>query len=181
MKGIVFNILEEVVTRDFGLEAWDQMLEKAGVDGVYTSLGKYDDQELFGLVGAASELTGKPANELVRWFGLQMIPFFARHHEGLFAGHTDTRSFLLTLNTIIHPEVRKQHPDADVPDFEFNTSRPEVLGMVYRSHRKLCALAEGLIEGAASHFGQQAEIRQPECMLHGAEACRLEIRFSPAR
>lgn len=180
MKGIVFNILEEVVTRDFGLETWDQILENAGAHGAYTSLGNYDDQQLFGLVGAASELTGKPANEVVRWFGEQMIPFFARLHPEFFSAHTDARSFLLTLTTIIHPELRKLHPDADVPDFEFDTSRADVQGMTYCSHRKLCALAEGLITGAAGHFGEVAEIQQPQCMLHGAAACQLEIRFNPA-
>ena len=54
MKGIVFNLLEDLVVRDHGEDAWDDLLEEAGSDGAYTSLGSYDDAELLALVGAAS-------------------------------------------------------------------------------------------------------------------------------
>ncbi|MBG90006.1 MAG: hypothetical protein CMO80_24335 [Verrucomicrobiales bacterium] len=63
------------------------MLEESGCAGIYTSLGSYDDQELFAPVGAASELMGKPAGDLVRWFGGEMIPFFVQRHSNLFAGN----------------------------------------------------------------------------------------------
>ena len=38
MKGITFNLLEEIVQREHGEEAWDQLIESAQLDGVYTSL-----------------------------------------------------------------------------------------------------------------------------------------------
>ena len=51
--------------------------------------------------------------------------------------------------------------------------------MGYDSHRKMCSFAEGLIEGAAAHFGQQVAIVQPTCMLRGDDKCQLEITFAP--
>ena len=56
MKGIIFNLAEEVLTQAHGSEVWDSILERAGVDGAYTSLGSYADQELIALVRAASEI-----------------------------------------------------------------------------------------------------------------------------
>ena len=50
--------------------------------------------------------------------------------------------------------------------------------MIYRSQRKLCALAEGLIEGAAEQFGETVTIRHPQCMHRGDEHCRLELTFA---
>ena len=48
--------------------------------------------------------------------------------------------------------------------------------MRYRSERRMCAFAEGLIEGAAEHFGERATIAQPQCMHRGDDHCVLEDR-----
>jgi Haem-NO-binding len=180
MKGIVFNLFEQLVRRDHGEDAWDDLLDAAGVDGAYTSLGSYADADLLALVGAASEATGTEPAELIRWFGREAMPAFASAHPDFFAGHDDTRSFLLTLNDLIHPEVRKLYPGAGVPDFDYDTTADGHLRMHYRSARRLCTFAEGLIEGAAQHFGERVTIEQPSCMHHGDELCVLDIGLEPA-
>jgi hypothetical protein len=178
MKGIVFNLLEEIVSRDYGADAWDGLLEGAGLDGVYTSLGSYSDEDLMKLVGAASSTLDTPPDEIVRWFGRSALPLFADRYPQFFEPHQSTRSFVLTLNQVIHPEVRKLYPGADVPVFDFDTSSDEVLVMGYASPRKMCAFAEGLIQGAASHYGEEALIAQPKCMVRVDDKCVLEISFS---
>jgi len=60
MKGVVFNLLERLVARDFGEDTWDALLDASGLDGVYTSLGSYPDEHLGKLVGAASEALALP-------------------------------------------------------------------------------------------------------------------------
>jgi hypothetical protein len=179
MKGIVFNLLEQLVTRDHGPDAWDDLLDAAGLDGAYTSLGSYDDAELGALVGAASQALGRPPAEIVRWFGRSAMPLFAASHPHFFAGHDGTRSFLLTVNDMIHPEVRKLYPGAGVPDFRYEHDGDRLV-MLYRSERRMCAFAEGLIEGAADHYGETVAITQPACLHRGDELCRLEIALSPA-
>ena len=178
MKGIVFNLLEETVSRDYGEDVWDQLLEAAELDGAYTSLGSYSDDDLMRLVAAASSALGTPPDEIVRWFGRSALPLFADTYPQFFEPHASTRSFVLTLNQVIHPEVRKLYPGADVPVFDFDTSSEEVLVMGYASPRKMCAFAEGLIQGAASYYGEEALIEQPQCMVRGDEKCVLEISFS---
>ena len=178
MKGIVFNLLEQIVSKEHGEETWEQLLDAAALDGVYTSLGSYPDEDLFKLVGAASEALDLPPDAVVRWFGRNAMPLFAERYPDLFTEHTDARSFVLTLNDIIHPEVRKLYPGAIVPEFAFDTSDPEVVAMDYYSPRKLCAFAEGLLLGAGDHFGETVDIVQPRCMNRGDSQCRLEITFS---
>jgi hypothetical protein len=39
MKGIVFNLLEEVIRKEHGEDAWDALLEVTELDGAYTSSG----------------------------------------------------------------------------------------------------------------------------------------------
>jgi hypothetical protein len=177
MKGVVFNLLEQLVTRDFGEDTWDGLLEASGLDGVYTSLGSYPDADLSRLVSAASDALGMPADDVVSWLGRNALPLFAERYPQLFAPHESARSFVLTLNDIIHPEVRKLYPGADVPEFDFD-SRGALLVMVYRSPRKLCSFAEGLLLGAADHYRERLTIEQPACMKRGDEHCVLEIGFA---
>lgn len=177
VKGIVFNLLEELVSREYGEEAWDVLLESAEVDGSYTSLGSYPDEDLMKLVSSASSQLDMSPDEVVRWFGANALPLLAGSYPQFFEPHTSARSFLLTLNDIIHPEVRKLYPGADVPVFDFDTSSDDVLVMGYESPRRMCAFAEGLIEGAAAHYGEAPLISQPKCMNRGDEKCVLEISF----
>lgn len=178
MKGIIFNLLEEVVTEGHGEATWDQLLDAARVDGAYTSLGNYPDEDLYKLVAAAAAALQLSPDAVVRWFGVQALPLLARKYPAFFQGHRSTRSFVLTLNAIIHPEVRKLYPGAAPPVFDFDTSSPEVLVMKYRSARKLCALAEGFVEAAATHYGEAVKIAHPECMHRGDAECRLELVFA---
>lgn len=180
MKGIIFNLVEEVVTDRYGEDAWDDLLTAAGLDGAYTSLGSYPDDELFRLVAAAADHLGLPPDVVVRTLGEAAIPLLADRYPPFFAGHTSTKSFLLTLNDIIHPEVRKLYPGAQVPSFGFEESPADTVLMRYRSERKLCALAEGFVLGAAAHYGERAEIEQLECMHRGDDDCLLRCVFSPA-
>jgi hypothetical protein len=180
MKGIVFNLLEEVVRAEYGEDTWDTLLDEAGLDGAYTSLGGYPDTDMMQLVMAASTALNVPPAAVVKWFGVKAIPLLRARYPDFFVGHTDTRSFLLTLNSIIHPEVRKVYPGADVPDFELEADVDDrTMLMGYRSARQLCSLAEGFIEGSAAEFDEVANIEQPSCMHRGDDRCLLKIVFSP--
>jgi heme-NO-binding protein len=176
VKGIVFDLLEGAVIRTHGENAWDDLLEAAGLEGGYTSLGSYPDQHLMDLVAAASAMTGESAQGVVRWFGREAMPVLASSYPRFFDGHTSIYTFLYTLNDIIHPEVRKLYPGADVPVFGFSTASDGAVTMTYGSHRKMCAFAEGLTEGAAAQFGQVVSITQATCMLRGDAVCTIEVR-----
>lgn len=179
MKGVVFNVLEQLVVDQHGEDEWDDLLADAGLTGAYTSLGNYDHREFEAIVAAAGRRWGERPDDVVRWCGRHAIPIFARRYPQLFAPHSDTRAFALTLNAIIHPEVLKLYPGAAVPVFDFDTSDPDVLELAYASERGLCAFAEGLLEGAAAHYGERASIEQPECVHRGGERCVLRVVFGP--
>jgi hypothetical protein len=177
MKGIVFNLLEQVVTDEYGEETWDILLDDAGLDGAYTSLGSYPDAELGMLVAAASARLEVPADDVVRWFGERTMPLFAKRYPELFAAQDSTRALVLNLNEVIHPEVRKLYPGADTPMFAFDTSSPPTLLMEYRSARQLCSFAEGLLIGAAAHYEEDLELDHPLCMKRGDDHCLLALEL----
>ena len=176
MKGIVFNLLEEVVTREYSADIWDDLLDAASVNGSYTSLGSYPDEDLLKLVMAASSALQQPPEEVIRWFGRSAVPLLADKYPAFFAPHSSTRSFILTLNEIIHPEVRKIYPGADVPEFDFQLTDSSLL-LGYTSKRRLCSFAQGLIEGTAEHYDEQVELEHLKCMTRGDDKCLIRVDF----
>jgi hypothetical protein len=177
MKGIVFNLLEEVVATHVGESTWDGMLERAGIDGAYTSLGNYPDADFSRLLECLAKQRGASSRDTLRWFGHQAMPFLSVKYPEFFTAHKSLRPFLLSLNDVIHAEVRKLYPGAEVPVFGFEIPPPTEAGdgliIHYRSKRRLCPLAEGFIAGAAQYFQQPLRLTQRSCMLDGAESCVL--------
>jgi hypothetical protein len=177
MKGIVFNLLEELVHSEFGDGEWNRVLQDAEVDGAFTSRDTYPEAVLRRLVAAVGRRAHKTPGEALQWFGRHSMPLLATRYPQFFNAQESTRSFILTLNDIIHPEVRRLYPGADVPVFDFDTSVPDALTLGYYSPRKLCALAHGFIEGAADHYGETVDVDQIECIHRGDAKCVFQLRF----
>ncbi len=179
MKGIVFNLLEEVVKKNFGEEVWDKLLFDARLPGAYTSLGNYADNDLDGLVQAASVRLNLPPQDVILWFGRNAIPILAGRYPQFFSRHKTTRAFLLTLNDVIYPEVRKIYEGAVFPEFEFDTFSDDILVIKYQSPRKLCSFVQGMTEGATVHFDETVSISESSCMLRGDQFCKRYVWFKP--
>ncbi|TMF41180.1 MAG: heme NO-binding protein [Chloroflexi bacterium] len=177
MKGVVFDLLERTIVAEHGEDAWDDLLATTGLTGAYTSLGSYPDGQFRRLVDEAAVSFGMSPQDVIRWFGRKALPMLAASYPEFFTPHTSTRPFLLTLNDIIHPEVRKVYPGADVPWFDISATADGALVMGYQSQRRLCSFAEGLITGAADYFAEDVAIDQPRCMLRGDSACALVVRL----
>ncbi len=159
MKGVIFNAVEEAVVGLYSEDTWDDLLDAAGVDGHYTSLGNYDDAELSALIGAACPMTGHEPNELIRILGRHAFPHLADRYPELVDEAAGTHDFLRRVNDIIHPEVLKLHPDASPPSFDFEDRPDSVLRITYHSERRLGVLAEGLILGAGDRFEEEVDVR----------------------
>lgn len=177
VKGIIFNFVEEIVAGDAGRDTWDDVLEEAGVDGAYTSVGSYDDEELFAIVDAAADELGMEERDLLRHVGRESIPRFYDRYPELFEEQDGLEAFLRSLNGIIHPEVEKLYPGAEVPQFDVETADDGALLMGYASPRKLCHFGEGLIQGAADHYDTAVEVEQVRCMHRGDQACQYRIEM----
>ena len=159
MKGVIFNAVEEAVTGLYSEDVWDDLLENAGLEGHYTSLGSYDDSELTALVTAACPMTGHETNDLLRVLGRSAFPHLANRYPELVDDSKGTHDFLRRVNDIIHPEVLKLHPDATPPQFDFEDRDDGALRVTYRSARGLGVLAAGLITGAGDRFNETVEVK----------------------
>ncbi|WP_328359513.1 heme NO-binding domain-containing protein [Mycobacterium sp. NBC_00419] len=175
MKGVIFNLLEEVVADTYGDKTWDDLLEAAEVDGIYTSLGSYDDADMVRLVSAAGAALSLSDEDVLRWFGRHAIPNMVTRWPEYFSAHGHTVPFLRSLNDVIHPEVRKLYAGAYCPHFDFSSPDDGSLLIGYRSPRRLCGLAHGFILGAGDHYGESVTVGHLECMHDGADRCLVAV------
>ncbi|NHN83805.1 heme NO-binding protein [Acetobacter musti] len=160
MKGIVFNLLEDVVCEHHGAETWELLLEDTGLDGIYSSLGDYPDSDIQALVAAASVRLGQPASDVLRWFGEATMPILKSSYPELFAPFRSSKAFVLSVNTIIHPEVMKLYSGARCPFFRFEEMPDGALRMTYESSRNLLDLAHGFVAGAADAWNEKVIIER---------------------
>ncbi len=164
MKGIVYTEFLEMVESNFGLEVVDRIIEQSDLasGGAYTAVGTYDHTELLRLVGELAKVTGMTVPDLLRAFGRHLFGRFAVLYPQTLEGAYSSFSFLARIEGIVHVDVRKLYPDAELPTFECSDPNGDELTMIYRSTRPFADFAEGLIMGCAEHFGEKIAIERED-------------------
>ena len=160
MKGVVFTEFLEMVEEVHSPETVDAILAEAAPPhgGAYTAVGTYPAKEMAALVGALARQVETPAQDLLRGFGQHIFGRFVALYPEFFDGVADTFDFLGRIETVIHTEVLKLYPDAELPTVLAERLAEDRLRVTYRSPRCMADFAEGLIEGAATHFAERFAI-----------------------
>lgn len=153
MKGIVFKELLEMAESTAGEEVVEEVISKADLasGGAYTSVGTYDYKEVLSIVSGLSDKLKLPINALVVLFGEHLVQVFKKNYPDFF-NHKEVFSFLESIDSYIHVEVKKLYPDAELPKFTTERVGENVLVMNYESKRPFAKLAEGLIQGTIKNF-----------------------------
>ena len=177
MKGMIFLLFNEFVVETYGFGIWEDMLANIQPvsEGIYTAGATYADREFMALLSDLTDKLDLVCQDILIAFGRYMFPKLAAKYSFFLKDHDCLKTFLLTVDRIIHVEVKKLDPEAQLPELTYQEPSENQLIIYYRSERRLCYLAEGLIEGAARYFKTRLKIRHPVCMHKGAEACRLEV------
>jgi hypothetical protein len=162
MKGIVFREFLEMVEEAFGMDVADRIIEESELPsgGAYTSVATYDHHEILTLVGKLHEQTQVPVPDLVRAFGRHLFHRFVALYPGFFVGVPSAFALLQRIDGIIHVEVRKLYPDAELPVFDCEPLGSDRLVMTYRSRRPFADLAEGLIQGCIEYYKEPITIER---------------------
>lgn len=180
MKGVVFTEFMEMVESRMGLDMLDRIITEAELpnDGAYTSVGTYDHAELVRLVEALSNATALSTSELIYMFGEQLFQRFSLNYPNLFGATATAFDFLSRIDGVIHVEVRKLYPDAELPKLVCERPAPDALAILYCSPRGFGDLAAGLIAGCIGHFKEP--IRVTRTNLEKEDAMH-RVRFDLVR
>ena len=68
--------------------------------------------------------------------------------------------------------------ETNLPSIKCERIGDEQLVIDYRSPRRLCVLAEGLIYGAAEHYNTPIKIEHPVCMHRGSDHCDMRVNVT---
>jgi hypothetical protein len=183
MKGVVFTGFLEMVEARHGARMFDQVIEDArpASGGAYTAVGSYPHEEMVTMLLALSRRTGVAVPDLLRSFGQYLFGHFAAGYPSFFNGVTGAMPFLAGIEDIIHAEVLKLYPDAQLPRFDVEQQGSHRLVLVYHSARHFEDLAEGLIHGCIAHFGEKIEVQRERVGHADGTAERFVLtRIDPA-
>lgn len=176
MKGLVFELFRKCILSERGEETWSKIQSEADVEGPFHPQDDRPYQDLIRLLEAAEPHIGRSGREAQRWFGRRAFSQLAASFYHVFKPHDSTRSFVLSINTTVHPEVEERFPGAEVPFFHID-EHPDRgdLRLRYASDRGLCSFGEGLIQGAGNLYGEKVTVEQPRCVHEGDPHCDLVV------
>jgi hypothetical protein len=150
MYGLVNKAVEELVVSNFGEEKWELIKSKAGVDvDVFISNEAYPDSMTYDLVGAASEVLGAPADDILIAFGEHWVLKTAAKSYGpmMKSGGSSLKEFLVNLPNF-HTRVAMIYPNLEPPRFQCTDVTDNGMHLHYHSHRLgLTSFVTGLIQG----------------------------------
>ncbi|MGH2493500.1 MAG: heme NO-binding domain-containing protein [Ktedonobacteraceae bacterium] len=183
MHGLIFVTWERYLAERFPGSVLGRYRDAIGETPATAPLASrvYDDATLLTGVGAASRITGLPADRLLREYGHYFISngltgnlcayLLNQVHSG--------RDLLLAMHDA-HEQMSRLPEGLTPPLFKYAAlpDTPWGLILIYEDPRQLCSVLIGAIEGAADRYEEQVYIVEQTCMKRGDRACRFELRFS---
>ena len=126
MKGVIFNLVEKFITENWGEEKYEEVLSLCSLQTKepFVGPGTYPDADLISIVGKASEVLGVSVPDALKAFGKFMLPQLIAKFPNFVTPYKNPKDFLMTIDSVIHVEVRKLYRDADTPKFTFTDPVP---------------------------------------------------------
>lgn len=180
MYGLVNVGIRELVVRSYGVETWKRVLDKSGVgEGAFVAMRSYDDATTYALVGAASEVLGVPAEQILETFGEHWILFTAKGGYGslLDVCGRDFPEFLQALDAM-HGRIMVSFPDLQPPIIQVQERGDGRMRVVYRSPRPgLAPMVVGLLRGLGKRFEVEVEVDHVVKRPAGSDTDEFEVRW----
>ncbi|KAA1151531.1 MULTISPECIES: heme NO-binding domain-containing protein [Pseudoalteromonas] len=178
MKGVIFRGLEALVIEKCGMAAWDDLLEKnAPSDRIYISAESYPDEEIVGLAQDVADALSMSMPDVLKAFGEYLFGHLRGRHPTIVENFNGFADLIMGIDKVIHVEVAKLYQEPNLPEIKAELIEDGFILMHYYSKRQLCMCAEGLIFGAASHYGIEVALNHVECMHNGFDKCVIEVKY----
>jgi heme-NO-binding protein len=176
VQGIFLDELEKFVVRELGQTGLARVRGLTGRgDGGYRFDGSYPDDELRLIVRGIAEATGTHPVDLLEMYSEGMVPGLLEVYGFLVDPRWSFIDFLVNTPDVIHKGLKVSSPAAKPPDMQVQRVGPESVAIFYRSKRRLCSVAKGIIRGAAKHYQVEVAIGEERCMLRGDPECVITV------
>jgi len=165
MYGLINVAIRDLVKDKFGEDQWSEIVSKSGVtDEDFARMEPCEDAKTYALVGAASEVLGLPASEILQAFGEYWTVFTADEGYGpmMDAAGSTLPEFLMNLDNL-HTRVGMMYPELRPPAFRCSEVSDNSLILHYQSEREgLDDLVIGLLRGLGTRFNIDVSVELKE-------------------
>jgi hypothetical protein len=176
VQGIILDELEKFIVREVGQTGLARMRGLTGRGaGGYRFDASYPDDELRLIIRGLAEATGTQPDQLLEMFAESMVPGLMEVYGFLVDPRWSFLDFLVNTEAVIYKGMKVSAPSAKPPDMQVQRVGPEAVAIFYRSRRRLCPLAIGIIRGAATHYHVEVTIGEERCMLRGDPECVITV------
>lgn len=181
MKGIIFNMLEQFIIETTDIDTYEEILDECQFSTAepFIGPGTYPDADLMQIVGKTVEKLQIPLPDVLHAFGKWGFAKLAVKVPEWLTQFDHPKPFLMTVENIVHLEVRKLYQDAQPPHFTFEDPAPDQLIIHYVSGRHLYDLMDGLIDGVGEYFSVPIRFeRNITRAKDGCERCTYHLTFA---
>jgi len=100
MKGIIFTEFLDMVEAQFGLAVVDEIITNSNTvnNGVYTSVGTYDFNEMVALLVALGDVVSKDIQDLLYTFGLYLFQSLDKAHPEIIRNYKSPMPLIAAIN-----------------------------------------------------------------------------------
>lgn len=179
MYGLVMIKLKEFVVTTLGREAWQEVRRLANTPhDDFQQDQPYPDEEAVALLHAIAQVAGHgDLNRCLFRFGRFVALHFIGISEclGLSNGKWRLMDYVANTPNIIQPNLILLRPDMHLPKLLTLRYTPHKALLIYRSRRRMCALARGLIQGLADELNEKVTIDERRCMQRGDQECWIFV------
>lgn len=180
---MVNKSIESMVRKGHGDAVWEDIKARAGVTTLsFISNEPYPDEITYQLVGAASEVLGLPAAQILETFGEHWVLSTAQEsYSDMMASTGRTLpEFLANLNNM-HVRIGMIFPKLKPPRFECSDVTASSLRLHHYTHRGgMAHFTSGLVKGLGKLFGTPATVVLTESRENGADHDVFEVRWTTA-
>lgn len=180
MKGMIFNIFEDFICENWSVELYEEIFSRCPLKTKEPFVGPktYPDVDFIAILKKTCEILEVDVEEGLRAFGKFAFIKLQQKYPYLINDEAGARNFLLTLDSVIHAEIKKIYPEAELPGFSYQDLSESQLIMIYKSKKQLCSLVEGLLEGVADYFDTEIKVCQNKCVKKGDSECEFDLHFA---
>lgn len=161
MYGIVNKAIQDLITANYGVDKWDEIKEKSGIDvDFFLSNEPYDDAITYQLAGATAEELGISVGDVLQVFGEWWILKTGKEKYGglLEAGGTNLKEFLVNLPSF-HNRIMLMYPKLTAPEFKVSDLEENSIHVHYHSKREgLQEFVRGILIGLSKMYNVEATI-----------------------
>lgn len=181
MLGLIFTSLNEMIEAEHGISVWNDIVREAEIPdfGAFTMGAVYPDEQMVRLVQVICAKFSLTAPEVLQAFGEHVFTSLAHGYPDIIAHYTNPKEMLLHVDDHIHREIAFYHPNENsLPTFTCEDTGENSLTMYYSSPRKLCFLAEGVIQGVGRYFHCHILTDHSQCVYRGDARCCFELSIT---